>query len=76
MSLGVKEIYYGLKSPGDGASGIAEGWLPKEEMRWYRAPEMHGRIRVEEVRAQFRRYCEGTPDTVLRRWAKTLADAT
>jgi tRNA(adenine34) deaminase len=41
-------------------------------MGWYRAPEMHGGIRADEVRAQFGRYCEPVPGTPLRTWAKTL----
>jgi tRNA(adenine34) deaminase len=72
MSSGVKEIYYGLDSPGDGAASIARGWMARPEMRWYRAPEMYGGIRAEEVRAQFGRYCELAPDTPLKTWAKTL----
>ncbi|MFC0544150.1 deaminase [Kutzneria chonburiensis] len=72
MSLGVKEIYYGLNSPGDGAAGIARVWQPGPGMGWYRAPEMHGGIRADEVRAQFGRYCGLAPDTPLRTWAKTL----
>jgi len=72
MSLGVKEIYYGLGSPGDGAAGIAKEWMPGPGMGWYRAPEMHGGIRAAEVRAQFGRYCALAPDTPLRAWAKTL----
>jgi tRNA(adenine34) deaminase len=76
MSLGVKEICYGLDSPGDGAAGIARSWQPGPGMEWYRAPQMHGGIRVDEVREQFRRYCEQAPDGALRRWAKTLATGT
>jgi tRNA(adenine34) deaminase len=76
MSLGVKEIYYGLNSPGDGAAGIARGWESRPEMRWYRAPEMHGGIRAEEVRVQFGRYCALAPDSPLKTWAKTLVART
>lgn len=76
MSLGIKEIYYGLDSPGDGAAGIARSWRPGPGMGWYRAPEVYGGIRADEVRAQFRRYCGQAPDTALRRWAKTLVAGT
>ncbi|MFC0438961.1 nucleoside deaminase [Kutzneria buriramensis] len=72
MSLGVKEIHYGLDSPGDGATGIARSWRPGPGMEWYRAPVVRGGIRADEVRAQFRRYCEQASDTALRRWAETL----
>jgi tRNA(adenine34) deaminase len=72
MSLGVKVIYYGLGSPGDGAARIAREWVPGEGVGWYRAPEMHGGIRAAEARAQFGRYCAPAPDTPLRAWAKTL----
>ncbi|QUQ71034.1 deaminase [Kutzneria sp. CA-103260] len=76
MSLGVREICYGLSSPGDGAARIAASWEPGAGMGWYRAPEMHGGIRAEEVREQFRRYCERAADTPLRKWANTLASGT
>jgi tRNA(adenine34) deaminase len=72
MSLGVKEICYGLDSPGDGAAGIARNWAPRREMRWYRAPVVHGGIRAEEVRAQFGRFCAQAPDTPLKAWANTF----
>ncbi|MFI9384212.1 deaminase [Kutzneria sp. NPDC052558] len=76
MSLGVKEIYYGLSSPGDGAAGIARSWEPGVGMGWYRAPEMHGGIRAEEVRGQFRRYCASAAEGPLKSWANTLANGT
>lgn len=72
MSLGVKEVFFGLDSPGDGAAGIARSWAAGPGMEWYRAPEVHGGIRADEVREQFRRYCGQAPDTALRRWANTL----
>nr|WP_304413686.1 deaminase [Kutzneria sp. 744] len=76
MSLGVKEIFYGLDSPGDGAAATARSWAPGPGMGWYRAPEVHGGIRAGEVREQFRRYCGQAPDTALRRWANTLVTGT
>ena len=75
MSLGVKEIYYGLDSPGDGAAEIARNWVPRPEMRWYRAPEVHGGIRAQEARAQFRRFCAQAPDSPVKTWAQTLVAA-
>ena len=75
MALGVANVYFGLESPGDGASRIAAAWEPgSADMPWYRPPAVLGGIRREQVADQFRRYCETTSDSGFRRWAATLAD--
>lgn len=74
MALGVTEIYFGLESPGDGASAVAANGAPAgTDMPWYTAPVMVGGIRRDHVRDQFRRYCEVAADSGFRRWAQTLA---
>lgn len=74
MAMGMTHVYFGLESPGDGASQIAADWRPRSpDMPGYAAPAMVGGIRREQVREQFRRYCEGAADSGFRRWAATLA---
>lgn len=74
MTLGVAEVYFGLASPGDGATGIAETWRPgSADMPWFTAPPMVGGIRRDQVRDQFRRYCAVASESGFRRWARTLA---
>ena len=76
MAMGVSQIYFGLESPGDGASAVAAEWRPlSADLPGYAAPAITGGIRREEVREQFRRYCEGAADSGMRRWAATLAGA-
>jgi tRNA(adenine34) deaminase len=74
MTMGVTRIYFGLESPGDGASAVAAGWRPRSsDMPGNTAPAMTGGVRREQVREQFRRYCETASDSGMRRWAATLA---
>jgi tRNA(adenine34) deaminase len=74
MPLGVTEVCFGLESPGDGASRVAASWPPAgAALPWYAAPVMTGRVRRDQVRDQFRRYCEAAPESGFRRWAQTLA---
>jgi tRNA(adenine34) deaminase len=73
MSLGVAEVCFGLESPGDGASRVAASWPAGAALPWYAAPVMTGRVRRDQVREQFRRYCEAAPESGFRRWAQTLA---
>lgn len=75
MTLGIKEIYYGLESPADGAAGIAESWdPPSTDLPGYAAPVMVGGLLRAECREQFRRYCATAPESGFRRWAQTLVD--
>ncbi|GAB3829898.1 nucleoside deaminase [Dactylosporangium cerinum] len=74
MSLGVREVYFALESPGDGAAGIAASWRPGPGMAWYEAPAMRGGIRRAESRELFRRYSATAADSPLREWARTVAD--
>ncbi len=74
MALRVDEIYFGLESPADGASGVAAGWQRSPDLPWYGPPRMVGGLHREAVRDQFRRFCESAPDSGYRRWARTLAD--
>lgn len=75
MALGVAEVFFGLESPGDGAGGIAARWRPASAgMPWYAPPTVVGGVRREEVRDQFRRYCDSAAASGFRRWARTLAD--
>lgn len=76
MTMEIAHIYFGLPSAGDGASAIAAEWSPRRsDMPAYAAPTMTGGIRSEQVRDQFRRYCESAPDSGMQRWAATLAGA-
>jgi tRNA(adenine34) deaminase len=75
MSLGVAEVYFSLSSPGDGAASVAAGWQPHPDMPWFTAPTVTGGIRRDESKAMFRRYCRTAPESGLRRWAQTLAEA-
>ncbi|GAA5768151.1 hypothetical protein Aros01_04659 [Streptosporangium roseum] len=43
MALGVEEIHYGLKSPTDGAAGIAAVWRPVRPDMPFPASPAHGR---------------------------------
>jgi tRNA(adenine34) deaminase len=74
MTMGITRVCFGLESPGDGASAIAADWRPRSsDMPGYAAPMMTGGIRRDQVREQFRRYCETATDSGMRRWAATLA---
>ena len=42
------------------------------DLPWYRPPVIVGGLRRDEVRDQFRRYCERAPESGFRRWAATL----
>ena len=75
MNLGVREVYFGLESPGDGAAGLVRTWQPASaDMPWFRPPSVVGGIRREKVQEQLRGYCETAPDSGFRRWAQTLVD--
>lgn len=74
MSLGVREVYFALESPGDGGAAIADGWRASEDMPWFAAPVVVGGIRREESRDLLRRYCATAPESGTRRWAQTLVD--
>jgi tRNA(adenine34) deaminase len=74
MTMGVTRVYFGLESPGDSAIGAE--WRPRSsDMPGYAAPTMTGGIRRQQVREQFRRYCDAAADSGMRRWAATLAGA-
>ncbi|MCY1143313.1 deaminase [Actinoplanes sp. Pm04-4] len=72
MALKVDEVYYGLESPADGGAALVAGWPVSADLPWYRPPVIVGGIRRDEVRDQFRRYCEGAPESGFREWAATL----
>lgn len=72
MALKVDEVYYGLESPGDGGAAVAARWPVSPDMPWYRPPVIVGGLRRDEVRGQFRLYCERAPESGFRRWAETL----
>ncbi len=74
MALGVREVYFAVESPGDGAAGVAAGWRPGSGARGHQAPAVHGGIRRTESREQFRRYTADAPDSPLRDWARTIAE--
>ncbi|MFF5235234.1 deaminase [Dactylosporangium sp. NPDC000521] len=74
MALGVREVFFGVESPADGAAGVAASWRPSAGTRWHQAPAVHGGIRRAESREQFRRYTAAAPDSPLRDWARTIAD--
>ncbi|WP_199752860.1 deaminase [Actinoplanes sp. ATCC 53533] len=73
MALKVDEIYYGLESPADGGARLAASWPAHPDLPWYRPPRMTGGIRRDEVRDQFRRYCQTAPESGFRRWSHSLA---
>ena len=72
MALKVDEVYYGLESPADGGAAVAAAWPVSADLPWYRPPVIVGGLRRDEVRDQFRRYCERAPESGFRRWAATL----
>ena len=75
MTLGVRQVYYALDSPADGASEIAKRWRPAStHLPGYSAPSVTGGILQQDSRELFRRYCQTAPDTGFRDWARTLAD--
>ncbi len=74
MALGVREVYFGVESPGDGAAGVAAAWQVGVGTRWHQAPAVHGGVRRAESREQFRQYTAATPDSPLRDWARTIAE--
>ncbi|MFI5915127.1 nucleoside deaminase [Dactylosporangium sp. NPDC051541] len=74
MALGVREVYFGVESPDDGAAGVARTWQPGPGTRWHQAPSVQGGIRRAESREQFRRYVDAASDSPLRDWARTIAD--
>lgn len=74
MALGVREVYFALESPVDGAAGVAATWQPGPGTRGHRAPAVYGGIRRAESREQFRRYTATAPDSPMRDWARTIAD--
>ncbi|MEV4514211.1 deaminase [Dactylosporangium sp. NPDC049525] len=74
MALGVREVYFALESPRDGAARVAATWQPDPGMRGHQAPVMHGGIRRAESREQFRRYTATASDSPMRDWARTIAD--
>jgi tRNA(adenine34) deaminase len=75
MALGVREIYYALESPADGATAIAANRRRGEEPTWFAAPPMIGGIRREESRDLYRRWFATAPPGPMRDWAQTLIDA-
>ncbi|WP_433307227.1 nucleoside deaminase [Actinoplanes sp. CA-030573] len=72
MALKVSEVYFGLESPADGGTALVEDWPVSEDLPWYAPPAMTGGIRRDEVRDQFRRFCDRAPESGFRRWARTL----
>lgn len=75
MAFGISEIYYGLESPSDGASGVGAVWQPaRPDMSFSRIPPLTGGIRRLECRAQLARYAAAAPESGLRTWAQGLAD--
>jgi tRNA(adenine34) deaminase len=74
MVLGVTDVYYALESPGDGGAGIAASWKNSPDAPFFVAPRMVGGIRRAQSRDLFRRYCEGRPDSVATRWARSLVE--
>ena len=72
MALKVSEVHYGLESPADGGSAVAATWPASPDLPWYAAPAMTGGIRRDQVREQFRRYCDRAPASGFRTWAATL----
>lgn len=74
MALGIREVYYGVESPDDGAAGVAATWQPGVGTRWHQAPAVFGGIRRAESREQFRRYSATAADSPLRDWARRIAE--
>jgi tRNA(adenine34) deaminase len=74
MALKVDEVCYALESPADGGAAVAASWPVSPDLPWYRPPVLHGGLRRDEARDQFRRYCAVAPDSGLRRWAQTMAE--
>lgn len=72
MALKVDEVYYGLESPADGGSALVADWPVSADLPWYAPPAMTGGLRRDEVRDQFRRYCDQAPESGFRTWAQTL----
>ncbi|MFI7282617.1 deaminase [Micromonospora chersina] len=71
---GVRTVYFGLESPGDGGTEVAAAWRSSPDTPWFTAPEIVGGIRREESQELFRRYCAEAPESGMRRWAQTLVD--
>ena len=74
MALKVTEVYYALESPADGGAAIAASWPAHPDLPWYDAPAVVGGIHRAEAQDQFRRYCDGAPESGFRQWARTLGD--
>jgi tRNA(adenine34) deaminase len=74
MALVVREVYYAVESPGDGAGGVAATWRSGPGPQGHRAPAVHGGIHRAESREQFRRYTAAAADSPLRDWARRIAD--
>jgi tRNA(adenine34) deaminase len=74
MSFFLREIVYGLESPGDGAVDLVQAWDRKEEdIPSYQVPKITGGLlRVESI-ALFSAYVDRHEPGPMRDWAETLA---
>ena len=73
MSFFLGEIYYGLESPADGATGLMKGWHRREsDMPAYQVPRISGGLlRAESIRL-FAQYVSAHEPGPMRDWAETL----
>ena len=74
MSFFLGEIYYGLESPGDGATSLVQNWNKQHnDFPAYRAPEVQGGFLRAETIALFKEYEARHSSGAMWEWAKTLA---
>ncbi len=74
MSFWLGEIYFGLESPGDGATTVLNAWRRKQDdIPVYKAPEVLGGILRAECQKLFDHYRKKYPGTGMSKWAETLA---
>ncbi|MDN5766890.1 MAG: hypothetical protein L0H96_13105 [Humibacillus sp.] len=74
ITLGVRQVYYALKSPNDGAVELLSKWNPPVEQPFFTRPtEVRGGFHRDWSQHLFRRYANGAGPKGMRRWAASLA---
>ncbi|HEY0604055.1 MAG TPA: deaminase, partial [Herpetosiphonaceae bacterium] len=74
MSFFAGEIYYGVESPGDGATSLIQHWQRKEQdFPNYCVPTIVGGVLRSESIALFQSYCRRYTSGAMAAWARTIA---
>ena len=74
MSFFLGEVYYGLESPGDGATALVQNWLRRDaDFPAYRVPKIQGGFLRAETIALFQEYVAQHSSGPMWEWAKSLA---